>query len=126
MSVTLDQVTAAYTASREEIRGLKAQIEKIEELQEKRANYLLQQLQKDGLQNVKTQHGTVYLSLKESVTVSDADSFFQWVRDNDKFEFLNKAANKTAVLEAMGDKRNEQPPPGVNYSAVRVAQIRKS
>ena len=126
MSITLDQVTAAYTASRDVIRELKAQIEKIEELQERRATYLLQQLQKDGLQNVKTQHGTVYLSLKESVTVGDADAFFQWVRVNDKYEFLNKACNKTSVLEAMGDKRNGLPPPGVNYTAVRVAQIRKS
>lgn len=157
MGITLDQVTAAYIVTRDEIRELKKQIEQKEELQEKRANYLLGQLQKDNLQNAKTQHGTVYIALKESVTVGDADAFFdsvlvtpvtdaaveylygkdatvsiqmvkglqQVVREAMQLQFLNKAANKTAVLEAMGDNRSEVPPPGVNYSAVRVAQIRK-
>jgi hypothetical protein len=125
MTITMDVVCAAYVSTRESIRALKAQIEEMEVMQKKREDYLLGELQKMGAQNIKTGHGTVYIALKESVTVSDADSFFQWVRENDKFEFLNKAANKTAVLEMMGEKRDALVPPGVNYSAMRVAQIRK-
>ena len=124
--VNPDVVTAAYVASREEIRGLEAQIDKIKEVQKKREDWLLNQMQTQGLQNMKTLHGTVYTSLKESVTVSDGEAFMNWVRETESWEFLNKAANKTAVLERMTEKREVPPPPGVNYSAVRVAQIRKS
>ena len=126
MKITPDVVTAAYVTSRDAIKALKDQIEEIEVTQRKREAWLLDQLQTQGLQNMKTLHGTVYQTLKELVTVADGDAFFQWVRENDKFEFLNKAANKTAVLEAMGEKRTETPPPGVNYSAVRAVGIRKS
>ena len=148
MSLTLDDVTKAYVTTREEIRGLKSQIEKLDELQEKRASYLLGQLQKDNLQNVKTNHGTVYTALKESVTVADWDAVVDYViaplkemlecslgvggvdmriiKNQLRLEVLNKAVNKTACLEQMGDDRSQAPLPGVNYSAVRVAQIRKS
>jgi hypothetical protein len=125
-TITLDRVVEAYTNSREDIRALEDKISEIKAVQAKREEWMLSQLEKDGLQNAKTQHGTVYKTLKESVTVGDADAFFEWVRENDKFEFLNKAANKTAVLELMGEKRSETPPPGVNYSATRAVGVRKS
>lgn len=125
MSITPDQVTAAYVATREEIGVLKTQIEEKEVVQKKREDWLLGQLQTMGLQNMKTLHGTVYVAVKESVTAGEWDATLAWIKSNDKYEFLNKAVNKTAVLEYMGEKRDNPPPPGVNYSAIRCAQIRK-
>ena len=124
--LTLDVVTEAYVKSREQIILLKTQIEDIEVKQRKKEEWLLTELQKNGLQNAKTLSGTVYQTVKESVTVADGDTFLGWVRENDGWEFINKAANKTAVLELMGDDRGAPPPPGVNYAAVRTVGIRKS
>ena len=123
--LTPDKVVEAYVSSRADIKTLEDQIEKIKEVQRKREEWLLGQLQTQGLQNMKTMHGTVYQTLRESVTVGDWDSLLGWVREGERFEYLNKAVNKTAVLELMGEKREDVPPPGVNYSAAKIVGIRK-
>ncbi len=146
-AITIDTVVGAYTASREKIRALEAEIDKIKATQAKREEWLLAELAKLGAQNVKTPHGTVYQAVKESVTVGEWDAVLDWVlftpitevlKEFDvpeelltaikamvHTEYLNKAVNKTAVLEHMGEKRDNPPPAGVNYVAVRTAQIRK-
>lgn len=130
MPVTIDDVVAAYVKTRDTIKFLEKKLEDdlapLKQLQEAREAYLLKQLDANKCQNMKTEHGTVYQSRKESVTVGDWDALLGWVRENEAWEFINKSCNKTSCLEAMGDERTEAPPPGVNYVAVRVAQIRKS
>ena len=150
MAITIDQVTEAYVKTRAEISELK-------ELQNKRETYLLGQLQKLNLLNTKTEHGTVYQTVKESVTVADwdavtdfvtapaadavisvvygaeaivadslVDSIKSAIKSAMRLEFLNKAVNKTACLEQMGEKRDQPTLPGVNYSAIRTVGIRRS
>jgi len=134
MAVTLDAVTAAYVATREEIRAMEAEIETRKTLQAKREAWLLAELEKSGLQNAKTLHGCVYKALKESVVVVDKQVFFDWVFENDKREFLEGRVAKTAATEMMGplvktgagECREGQPPPGCNYSATRTVQVRKT
>lgn len=124
-AIAYDKLTEAYVASREQIRELKKRIESIEEVQKKIEDWLLGQLQSQGLQDVKTAHGTAYIAVKESVTVGDWDAALGWIKENGAWEYLNKALNKTAVLEKMGEKRDSPPIPGANYSAIRTVQIRK-
>ena len=156
MSVTIDKVVEAYVNTRQEIacleKEMEAKIAPLKEVQEKREQYMLGQLNDLGAQNVKTTYGTVYQAKKESVRVSEWDIFFQWAvivpvtmcieamiaakKDSSeiskelphwiKSEFFNKAVNKTAVLEGMGTGRTEQPPPGIDYTAIRTVQIRKA
>ena len=159
--INLDTVTAKYIETRDEISKLNKQIDELKALQGKREEWMLGELNKLQLQNVKTPHGvTVYQTLKESVSVADWDSVLNhvlwegirkamihsgiWYDDetpdedrhaiNDiineakrfcKTEYLTKGVNKTAVLECMGDKRENTAPPGVNYVAVRTVGIRK-
>lgn len=130
MAVTIDRVVEAYVKTRQEIQALEkeleAKLQPLKAMQEKREQYMLGQLNEIGAKNVKTAHGTVYTAVKESVTMGDWDSFLNWVKEGERYEFLNKAVNKTAALEEMGDERNHQPPPGVNYTAIRTVQVRKS
>lgn len=130
MSITIDQVVAAYVSTRDEIKELEKALEEkikpLKELQERREQYLHQQLTDAGAQNIKTKFGTVYQTRKESVTVADWDAILEWITKSEAWEFLNKAVNKTAVLECMGDERQYPPPPGVNYTAIATVNIRKS
>jgi hypothetical protein len=162
--ISPDKVIMAYTASREEISKIKkemeAKITEIEKFQTKREEWLQNYLDKNHLKNVATTFGTAYPALKESVTVADWDRVVEEVivepvyeafrtlkegpatneqvkeliRSALKMNFLNRAVNKTAVLEEMGDledteegkRRKEAPMAGVSYSAQRCVQIRKS
>jgi hypothetical protein len=123
---TLDIVATAYIASRDKISELNSEIDKIKATQAKREAWFQAELTKQGLQSAKTSVGTIYQALKESVTVSDWETFLTWVKENDSFEYLNHAVGKVAALEKMGEKRDQPPPPGISYTATRTCQIRKS
>jgi hypothetical protein len=123
--VTYDRVAEAYVKTREEIRALEAKIKELDKIQDKREEWFLAALQSQGLKNVKTEHGTAFITRKESVTVADWDTLRNWVETTGKWEFVNKSVNKTAVLEQLGDERTGDLPPGVNYSSTRVVQFRK-
>ena len=124
--INMDVVLEAYVASREEIRKLTAQIDEIKAVQSKREDYLLTELQKLGAQNLRTVHGTVYITTKESVTVADWSAVLDYVRANEAWEFLTKGVSKSAVLEYLGEEKENPPPPGVSYVATRTVGIRRS
>ncbi len=126
LAIDLDSVSTAYISTREELALLKKKEEELKSIQAKREEWMLQELQKHKLKSVRTNAGTIFQTLKESVTVGDWDTFKKWVKENDKFEYLNRAVSKTEVLTLMGEERDSQAPPGINYTAKRTVGIRKS
>lgn len=130
MTITADDVVAAYTKTRDEIAAKKKQLEEelkpLQALQETRENWLMGEIARTGLKNLPTKHGTAYITRAESVTVADWDAFFGYVLENEKFELLEHRAAKTGCLEIMGDERQHPLPPGLNYSAVQKIGVRKS
>ena len=121
--------------------------------------WLLKMLNQVG-EGIRTEFGTVYKSRKESVSVADFDMFVDNVmlkdaaaevasyfgsHGSDKInadiialihnhmhlEYLNKAVNKTSILELMGDpakdgSRPNSPPTGINYVALQCVGVRKA
>lgn len=126
---TMDQVVEAYIKTRNMISELEDKISEMKVLQSRKEEYMLGLLAEVGGNSMQTDHGTVYTLVKESVTVADPDVFFQWVKDNDRFDCLERRAAKTAVLELMGDReengRPNPPPAGLNYVAIRGIGVRK-
>ena len=126
--------------------------------QQKIESWLLKML--DGVgEGIRTSAGTVFKTRKESVTVADFDSFTQsvmlqdaakavedyilangaptipelvtMIHDNMHLELLNKAVNKTAILELMGNKNKDgsyekAPPIGINYVSMTAVGVRKA
>ena len=128
--ITVDTVIEAYIRTRNEIKELEDQIAEKKIFQARKEEYLMAQMDSLGLDSVKSKHGTVYTSVFESVTVADAESFFEYVKQNDAFHLLEKRASKTEVLHIMGDRvdsgRPNPPPPGLNYTAIRKLGVRKA
>jgi hypothetical protein len=121
--------------------------------------WLLKMLDKLRSTGFKTEYGVVFPTRKEGVSVEDFDALLDFailrpiaeallvegagkdvestvesltafLKTLPHFEFLNKAVNKTAVLETMGDQdekdhsRPNPPPPGVKYTAIRTVGVR--
>lgn len=130
MAVPIEKVVEAYIQTREKIKAIEAEtkdrLSPLKELQEKREQWLYNQLQQIGCKNIKTDFGTVYTARTESVTVSDKDLFINWVKEGNNFAYMDIRANKTSVLELMGEERENNPPPGVNYVSIATVQIRRS
>lgn len=129
-AVSVDAVIKAYVKTRDEMVLLKKEFEDKEavlnELQERRANWLLQQMDVVGVNCMKSVHGTAYQMRNESVTMGDWDSFFAYVENTKQYNLLQHGVNKTAALEIMGESRENNPPPGVNYVAIRSVGVMRN
>ena len=128
--VTTDMVVASYVETRNKIKDLEAQISELKAFQAKKEEWLLTKLDADNETGIKTKHGTVFTTVFESVTVAESEAFFNWVKENDRFDCLEKRAAKAEILHIMGDRedagRPNPPPPGLNYVAIRKVGIRKA
>lgn len=112
------------------LRELKAQMEKghkerIGKVTEKMARLeagFLKFFEETGQESARTRYGTPYTVLRESVTVSSRDDFLDFVRENEAWDMLENRASKTAVLEYKNE--HEELPPGLNYRAERIVNVK--
>lgn len=123
-----EKAAAAYLAAEAEIAVLEA-AHKAAVAPHKEKLVLLEQwmtakAQEDGLENVKTAAGTVYWSVHHKATVAAREPFFEHCKSTGAWDLVEARASKTAVksyIDAHG-----APPPGVDYSSVRVFNFRKA
>jgi len=84
---------------------------------------LKQALQQVNADNMKTENGTVSLSMKHSVSTADINAFWTWVVTQGAFDMLYKKPNVTAITEYV--QQNGVAPPGVNYSTFQDVGVRR-
>jgi hypothetical protein len=151
---TVGEVIAKYFETEDEIKRLTDELDKqlkpLEEYQTARKAFCGKILTEQAGQNIKTAAGTAFFKKQEFVNVADWDAFVEkellWpvakslvmegtplsveefleeIKASFPHELLNKAVNKTAVLEIMGEKRENVPPAGVSYVSKQVVQIHR-
>lgn len=129
MTVKTDQVVQAVIATRDEIALLekqhKAKIADMKALQSKRVKWLQTQLDERGEDSVKTEHGTFFKKKSEFISVTDMDALVAYIKENEAWDLLNKAVNKSAALERMGEERDVTKVPFLKYSSEVEVQVRR-
>lgn len=126
----MDELVKTYIKLRNKKSQLKKsyeeEVSKIDELQDKIEALMLVRFQEMGVESVKTDEGTAYVSVRSSASMADADAFKAFcLQQDDPFTFIDVRVNKSAVTqfkEAMGGEL----PPGVNFTATRVVNFRSS
>lgn len=81
---------------------------------------IVDKMDAERLDNVKTPSGTAYFTNPESMKVIDREVFFAWVIKEEAFDVLTSAVSKDAV-RARGVY-----PPGMEITKIRKLCIRKS
>ena len=123
-----EQAGQAYVETERAIDTLDAEHKtRLAPLKEKLAlleQWITEQAQHDGLQNVKTSSGLAYWSTHHRATVAAREPFFQHVRDTAAWDLVEARAAKTAVQSYV--EANGVPPPGVDYKSVRVFNFRRA
>ena len=87
-------------------------------------NWISAKAQEDGLETVKTPHGTAYWSTHHTATVGSREEFFNFCKEHDAWDMVESRASKTGVKSYI--EANGAPPPGVNFSSARVFNLRKA
>lgn len=86
---------------------------------------LLQHLNENNEQSIKTEWGTAYKSTTMSAKVASPEDFFNYVREADAFQLLTSAVSKDAVKEHM-EEHQGQPPPGVDVTYFTKVNFRRA
>jgi len=103
--------------AKEKAAQINANLEKIE-------GYILKAFEAQGVESVKTASGTAYRATQTSATVADWDSFLAHVVARKEWELLERRCAKKAVETYTED--NGTLPPGVNWRAENIINVRRS
>jgi predicted secreted acid phosphatase len=127
--VEIDNIVERYVKLRDRKAELKkayeASVADIDQGMEKIENFLLKTLQEMGTEAFKTASGTAYVTTKTSATIKDWDEFRSFLsQQEDPYYFLDRRANKTAVEEY--SKEHNEVPSGINWTAIKAVNIRRS
>jgi len=124
----MSELVAMYIQLRDKKAEYKAEYEakvaKIEENLDKIEAKLLQVFEESGMDSVKTEAGTAYKSTRVSVTTGDKDAFMEFVRTNDEWPLLEVRPSKSAIEQYR--EQHDDLPPGINWRAEQVVNIRRS
>lgn len=122
--LTFDQMAALRIKLNEQIKEAEVAVSAIKAKREKIDVEFLRRFNEQGLQNVKTKHGTPYIIERTSVSVADKDAYWAWMEANNAFDFMEVRASKKMV-EAYKEQHGDIPP-GLNWSAaLTIGMTRK-
>ena len=126
--IKVDDVVARYVELRDLVAEKKKAFEdEVASVKDKMAimeKWLIGKLDANGVESMRTVAGTCFIDWKDSATVADWDSFFDWVLACNAYEFLEHRVSKTAVKQRLDE--GETPPPGVNYTKIKGVKVRRS
>lgn len=112
-----DKIKEVEDAHKEKLKNAKEHLDSLN-------NTLLDRLNQLGGESVKTQHGTVYRTTRRSASITDGDTFRQFVIANEAFDLVDWRANAIAVDDFIKDQN--APPPGVNFSTTYTVGVRRA
>ena len=84
---------------------------------------LLVQLAESGGQSVRTEAGTYFRTEIIKPSVSDWRALYDWIKDHDGFDMLERRVKSTSVKEFM-DENQGLLPPGVNVLREYEVRVR--
>lgn len=127
MSITVDDVVAAYLKLRNKKEALEAetkdQVKTLKEKMEQFEAWIKEQADAQGVTSFKTKHGTAFLTTTDYANVGDWDAVLGFIRENEAYDMLEKRISKVAVRGYID--ATKAVPPGVNYGTKLEVNIRK-
>ena len=116
MAVYRHKATEQIKAAEEVVAALKAKREKIDV-------EFLRRFNEQGIQNVKTKHGTPHIIKRESYSIADKPAYIAWCKATGNEDFMEIRASKTQIDVYKAE--HEEIPPGINYSAKLTIGVTK-
>ena len=128
MVVNLDNVVQAYNAIRDARTARRHAWEKVDAALEEEQNtlkvFMLDLLNKNGAQSIKTSAGTVYRSERAKVSGADWGAIWAWAKDNDAMDIFERRLKAKFVTDYM-EEHDGVVPPGVNIHREFEVSVRR-
>lgn len=101
----------------------KADIKLIDDKLKKLEAWLQMKMHVDGVKAINTDSGMAYKTTVEQATVSDMNSFIEFVKEKEAWHLLEKRVSKTGIRELLD--ADEPLPPGINWFVTTAINVRK-
>jgi len=123
----MNNLVAEYIRQRDNIATIedrhKEELRPFKEVQEILTVKLLEILDHTGQESARTKSGTVTKGVHTTASCAeDPDGFIQFVRKNDLWELVNRAANKDACMQYLD--QHGVLPPGVKLNHRRTVSVK--
>jgi hypothetical protein len=126
--VPLDKLAKIYRKMRDRVseltREYDTEVETIKAQQAEIAAAMKEQMQALGVTSVRTDQGTVVLSVKTRYSTSDWDSFKSFVMEHDALDLFEKRIAQTNMKQFLEENPGVVPP-GLNSNAEYDISVRK-
>lgn len=124
----LEELVGNYIALRDKRAALKKKYTEKDDVlkaaMESAEAMALKQLDAVGAKSIRTDAGTVFKEEKRSVTTADASVFFDYVREHNAWDMIEKRPARATVLEWVDEHGSL--PPGLNLYSELTIKIRRS
>lgn len=125
---TLAEKVDAYVQIRDYIEGqekiVSAALAPYREAMQILQNQLLELMDKEGVDNIKTPNGTAYRKIADRVVVEDWSQTLRHIIAMEAWELLERRVNPTAAKDHM--EVNGEAVPGCKHNRAYVVQIRRA
>lgn len=105
-------------------KDYEAQDEKLKAAQTRLEALMLDFLQQNNMDSVRTEAGTFYRQEEIKPSASDWSAFYEWIKQNDAFDALEKRVTKTFIKDYM-EQHEGGVPPGISVYREYVVRIRR-
>lgn len=123
----MDALTKRYREIREKkgelTHELNKQIEPLDQALDALARAMLAKLNKEKSTSQKTLHGTVYIYPHTTGTIVDFDALWEFIRDEDKPELLQRRLTLSEVT-ANNEANPDAPVPGVQLETIQTVRVK--
>jgi hypothetical protein len=125
----LGKITKAHINIRDARSALKKQYDEadtdLKKAQQKLEAAMLDHLNKHGMDAVRTESGTFYAQEEMTPSASDWNALYEWIKEHDAWEALERRIKKTFVKE-YAETHSGGLPPGVSVFRERVVRVRRA
>jgi hypothetical protein len=129
MGIDLTQVTRAHINIRDARRKLREEFEKqdadLKASQGKLEAVMLEHMNTHGMESVRTEAGTFYRQEEITPSASDWNALYDWIKDNDAWDCLERRIKKTFVKEYQ-EAHDGGLPAGVSVYREYVVRVRRA
>lgn len=126
--IPLDKLAKVYRKMRDQISELTkeydTQVELLKAQQDEIKNAMKEQMQALGVTSVRTDQGTVVLSVKTRYSTADWDSFKKFVLEHDALDLFEKRIAQLNMKQFL-DENPGVVPPGLNSNSEYDVSVRK-
>lgn len=122
--INAERLAKIYTKIRAKRLELEKEVNALQEQQDLVAEEIVKLCKEQGVQTMRTQHGTISLRKSRRYWTNDWQSLYEFIREHDAFALLHQRIH-TGNMDQFLEENPDLHPPGLNADTTQTVAIVK-